>query len=319
MHTVAVIAASRSVGGTTLAAWLGACAHGDTGAPVVALDAGEAHGFLAWARAEQPPGLIAAAWDASCNADTVRALADEGVGLVLIDATLTAGDPRRFAILDACDLAVIVVQPDGSGLDGVGAVLDCVEDAMVPFVFVVNQATDDEEMTAATVVSLAQHGTVSPVIQPRYAACAPPSGDDTETPDPALAEDMARQWDYLRGRLGPPQGADASAEMAADPEPDAALYDRPATFVVPEMVYPCHVIDITADGLVFTSEKRIEPGVRLRMNLPYVGQIDCEIAEAAQGRMNAQFVIDDARRAELMTQVATLVDYGRERGAVHAA
>jgi len=319
MQTVAVVAANSSVGGSTLTAWLGVSARGDSGAPVVVLDAGDNQTLLDWARADQPAGFIAAAWDASCTASSVRGLVDEGVTTVLIDARLKADDARGIEILDACDLVVIVVQPEGGGLDRVGEVLDLVEDSTTPFLFVVNQATDDEEMTAATVVSLAQHGTVSPVILPRYPACALPNAETLTAngAGPSMAEDAARLWDYLRGRLA--QAKRANDGTAPEASLEAAHYDRPATFVVPEMVYPCHVIDITADGLVFMSEQEMRPGVRLRMNLPYVGQIDCEIAEASSGRMNAHFVIDNARRAELMDQVAMLVDYGRDRGTFHAA
>lgn len=316
MHIVAVVAANRSVGGTTVAAWLAASATVDAEAPVVTLDAADDQTLLTWARGQQPVGLIAAAWDESCTASSVRALADEGVGLVLIDARLRPDDPRCTEILAASDLVVIVVQPDGAGLDRVGEVLDLIEETTVPFLFAVNQATDDEEMTAATIVSLAQHGTVSPVIVPRHPVCVLPGAENAATNGAgvAMADDMAQMWDYLCGRLRPAgrNGAEPPATQGAAIE--AAHYDRPATFVVPAMVYPCHVIDITADGLVFTSDQEIEPGVRLRMNLPYVGQIDCEIAEAEQGRMNAHFIVDDARRAELMGQVAMLVDYGREQG-----
>jgi len=321
MHSVAVVAANRSVGGSTLVAWLGVSARADCAPPVVMLDAHDDGALLAWARAAPSDGLVAAGWDASCTASSVRGLADEGVGLVLIDARLRADDPRGIEVLGASDLVVVVVQPDGGGLDRVGEVLDLIEESPAPFVFVVNQANDDEEMTAATIVSLAQHGTVSPVILPRYVDCALPNAEDPATGEanPLMVEDMARLWDYLRGRLEQANRAGAAPAMETATVLDAAHYDRPATFVVPEMVYPCHVIDITADGLVFTSDQEIEPGVRLRMNLPYVGQIDCEIAAAEMGRINAHFVIDDARRAELMGQVAMLVDYGRDRSASHSA
>ncbi len=319
MHTVAVVAANQSVGGSTLVAWLAACAHTNGDAPVVALDASEDQALAGWARDARPDGLIAAAWDASCNAASVRGLGREGVSTVLIDAKLRPDDARNSEILDASDLVVIVVQPSGGGLDRVGEALDFVEEAAAPFLFVVNQATDDEDMTAATVVSLAQHGTVSPIILPRYATCPLPNEIGADDTDTAIAEDMARLWDYLCGRLAPAHGAAELTHPDSDDIAAAAHYDRPATFVVPEMVYPCHVIDITEDGLVFTSEQEVPPGARLRMNLPYVGQIDCEIAKASSGRMNAHFVIDDARRAELMGQVAMLVDYGRDQQRVQHA
>jgi hypothetical protein len=78
------------------------------------------------------------------------------------------------------------------------------------------------------------------------------------------------------------------------------------------MVYPCHVTEILADGLSFRAEIAPPRGSRPRINLPYLGQFDCEVIESTPEKVDARFMIDEARRAELMVQVAALVASGRE-------
>jgi hypothetical protein len=89
-------------------------------------------------------------------------------------------------------------------------------------------------------------------------------------------------------------------------------YDRPATFLLADMVYPCHVTEILADGLSFCSEIAPPRGSRPRISLPYLGQFDCEVMESTPEKVDARFVIDEDRRAELLVQVAALVASGRE-------
>ncbi len=127
------------------------------------------------------------------------------------------------------------------------------------------------------------------------------------------AEDIAGLWDYLRDRL------DRYAQPAAPAGlgPDATLsarhdYDRPATFLLADMVYPCHVTEILADGLSFRSEIAPPPGSRPRLSLPYLGQFDCQVIASAPEKVDARFVIDEDRRAELLVQVAALLASGRE-------
>ena len=315
MHVVTVTAAHPGIGGTTLTAWLGHCAAMDGAGLVVFLDAGDEPALLAWAEGADLARATAAAWDESCRADSLRRLGDEGVGLVLVDCDVSRSDAQISDILEATDLVVILVPPQYDNLDDVAELLDIVGSADKPFVFVINRAGEDEDAVGATVISLAQFGTVSPVILPQYDSCPLPDGvraANGSTDAPGIAGDMRRLWEYCKSRLQKQADIDTRTRQRFAMQAIAARYDRPATFVVPEMVYPCHVMDITPQGLVFTSDQDIPPGVRLRINLPYVGQIDCEVAECDSGKVTASFLIGETRRDELLDQVAHLPAHARD-------
>lgn len=315
MHVVTVTAAHPGIGGTTLTAWLGHCAAMDGAGLVVFLDAGDEPALLAWAEGADLARATAAAWDESCRADSLRRLGDEGVGLVLVDCDVSRSDAQISDILEATDLVVILVPPQYDNLDDVAELLDIVGSADKPFVFVINRAGDDEDAIGTTVISLAQFGTVSPVILPHYDSCPLPDGVSSTNgnAEPSgIAEDMQRLWDYCKSRLDKQAEIDLRTRQRIAMQAIATRYDRPATFVVPEMVYPCHVTDITPQGLVFTSDQDIPLGVRLRINLPYVGQIDCEVSESDSGKVTASFLIGETRRDELLDQVAHLPAHARD-------
>ncbi len=316
MHIMMIAAPTAGAGRTTLAAWLGLRAEAAESGLVVALDANQDAALLRWARDQQLTRPITVAWDDSCTRENLRRLEDEGVDLVLIDCPRPENGAQIANLLAAADLALIVVRPQSEDLDAAGSLIDLVESAGKPFVFVINQATDDEDMTAAAAMSLAQHGTISPVILPRCERLAKPRREASgEAPNHQMdsAGDIAGLWDYLRDRLARYAKPAAPASLSPDPSQSARHdYDRPATFLLADMVYPCHVTEILADGLSFRSEIAPPRGSRPRLNLPYLGQFDCEVIESTSEKVDARFVIDEARRAELMVQVAALVASGRE-------
>jgi hypothetical protein len=314
MDVIAVTAAGRGGGATSLTAWLGNRAAAEGAGPVVFLDAGDEPCLLAWARDGAPARAAAGRWDDSCNVDNLILLEREGVDLVMIDCDFSKGDRRLFDILDATNLVVIAVPPEDDRLESVVDVLDIVGSTDKPFVFVINRAGKDEDLIGETAISLAQFGTVSPVVLPEYEAFPlPPAGHagNGASAAPSITDDMQRLWDYCKGRLEKQAMIEARSRQQAAMQSQAARYDRPATFVVPEMVYPCHVEDITPDGLVFTSDQDIPRGARIRINLPYIGQVDCEVSESDSGKVTASLLIDEARRAELMSNVAHLSGQGR--------
>jgi chromosome partitioning protein len=323
MRTLMITAPGEGAGRTTLAGWLGMCAGQAGDGLVVALDATDDQTLVGWAREAGLRQPIAAAWDDSCTRDNFGRLADEGVKLVLADCPVPDDDEPTASVLESADLVLIVVRPQGEDLDAAGSLIDHVEAADKPFVFVINQATDDEDMTASTILALAQHGTVSPVILPQREELALPKGapeDEASDAQAEFAADMARLWDYLRDCLD--RFAPATEPEEEDPEPDQGArhdYHQHATFIVPEMVYPCHVREISADGISFSSDVELPLGARLRFNLPYLGQFVCDVVESGPDKVDARFVIDEARRAELIDQVASLLESGREATASAAA
>ncbi len=266
MHIMMIAAPAAGAGRTTLAAWLGLRAEAAGGGLVVALDANRDAALLRWARDRQLTRPITVAWDESCSRENLRRLEDEGVELVLIDCPGPEHGGQIGNLLAAADLALIVVRPKSEDLDAAGRLIDLVESAGKRFIFVINQASDDEDMTAAAAMSLAQHGTISPVILPRCEGLAMPRREaggiaPNQQMDPA--EDIAGLWDYLRDRLARYAEPSAPASLSPDPTQSARHdYDRPATFLLADMVYPCHVTEILADGLSFRSEIAPPPGSR---------------------------------------------------------
>jgi len=313
MHIMMIAAPAKGAGRTTLAAWLALCAEEAEAGLVVALDANEDPALLRWAREQDLSRPITAAWDDSCTPENLRRLEREGVELVLVDCPGPEDTGQIANLLAVADLALIVVRPQGEDLDAAGGLIDLVESAGKPFVFVINQATDDEDMTAAAAISLAQHGAISPVILPQCETLAAPgreAGNPADQPSEDAA-DIAGLWQYLRERLAR-YSAPPPSEMPSPVQPAKYDYDQAATFVSADMVYPCHVTEILADGLSFRSTQAPPQGSQLRISLPYLGQFDCEVMSSMPEKVDARFVIEEDRRAVLLEQVAALVASGRE-------
>ena len=316
MHVVMIAAPADGAGRTTLAGWLARHAEDAGDGLVVALDANDDQALLSWARSEGFARPITAAWDHSCTFESLSRLEDEGVELVVVDCPLAQRGVASAALLAAADLALIVVRPQGEDLAATERLVDLVDEAGTPFVFVVNQACDDEETTAA-IIFLAQHGTVSPVILQRREALTMPkrgSGEDGGEDQSDFAQEIARLWDYLGdcfARMS--ERAEPERETPIPPQDAKHAYYQRATFVVPEMVYPCHVMEISANGLSFFSEVELPRGSRVRFHLPYLGQFDCEVMDSSLDEVDARFVIDEARRVELLDRVAALFGPGHEQ------
>jgi chromosome partitioning protein len=316
MHILMIAAPAAGAGRTTLTAWLGLYAEKAEAGLVVALDANQDPALLRWARKEQLTRPITVAWDDSCTRENLKRLEGEGVELVLIDCPRPENGVQISNLLATADLALIVVRPKSEDLDAAKSLIDLVESAGKPFIFVINQATEDEDMTAAAAMSLAQHGPISPVILPRCERLAKPRREaSADAPNHQMdaAGDIAGLWDYLRSRLERYAEPAAPASLSPDPtQSDRHDYDRPATFLMAEMVYPSHVTEILADGLSFRSEIAPPRGSRLTIHLPYLGQFDCDVMESTPEKVDARFVIDEDRRAELLVQVAALLASSRE-------
>ena len=313
-----IAASAEGVGCTTLTAALGLYAQGLEEGLVVSLDADRDLVLLQWARRQNLCRPITGAWDHSCTPDNLAQLESKGVELVLIDGPLPTQNERIASVLEAVDLVLILVRPQSEDLDTVGGLIDLVEAEGKPFIFVINQSSDDEDMTTVTVMTLAQHGTVSPVILPHCESLAGfgfENSETTELDQLGYAAEMAPLWGYIRRnlardveRLDP----EASTESEDESEQARQSYRQHATFIVPEMVYPCEVTKISPEGLLFTCDVELSAGTRIRFNLPYLGQLYCEVTENHLDGVEARFVVDEDRRAELYELVTGLVNNSRE-------
>lgn len=319
MHKVMITSPADGAGRTTLAAALALYAEEAAEGLVVSLDANKDKGLLNWARKEKLARGITGAWDYSCTPENLQKLDGEGVELIMVDCDSSDQNERAANVREAVDLVVIVVRPKSEDLDSVGGLIDLLEYERKSFFFTINQATEDEDMITAAILSLAQHGTVSPVVLPH----CPELGflnrkTDHNYPSKqmVLESEIPRLWDYLHENLARHSKQNGAANEIDIPRPSEEqtklAYGHQATFVTPEMVYPCSVIEISSDGLLFSSEVRIPPGFRLRFNLPYIGQLDCEVVEGNSEHLTARFIINEQRRAELIEQVDQLVRATRE-------
>ena len=314
MHTIMIAAATAGAGRTTLTAGLGLYAQEVEDGLVVSLDADNEPVLLQWARRQSLCPPITAVWDESCTPQNLHQLASRGVDVILIDCPLPAEKERFAGVLAAVDLVLILVRPQSEDLDAVGGLIDLVEAEGKPFIFVINQSTGDEDMTTVTVMTLAQHGTVSPVILQHCEALAGfdfEGGETISLDQLDYAPEIAPLWNYVRGSLAR-HGEQADPEAPTGREEVRSDYYQHATFIVPEMVYPCEVLKISSEGLLFTSDIELPAGTRLRFNLPYLGQLYCEVMGIHPEGLEARFVIDEDRRAELYELVAGLVDNARE-------
>lgn len=321
MRVIALAAPAEGAGRTTLAAWLGWRAERSaTAGPVVLLDAEAAGDLSAWAEARGFPRPVSARWDESCTAAGFRRLAEAGVGLVVIDCPGTDDGERLDEVLAIADLTAILVRPSQDDLAAVGGLVDRVEAAGKSFLFVVNQAPEESDMTAATAVALAQHGTVCPVILPeRPDFGLDGAGDPTAADDEDDAvSDFSGLWDYLHGRL-------ARAAPGVSAEPAAAEqdrrryprhdYDQAATFTWDDQVLPCLVRDISAGGLSFRAENRPPLGARVMVQVPYLGQFDAEVVRDVGETVGLRFTVDEDQRASLIDRLSDLIGSGRRRAA----
>ena len=316
MHTVMITAPAEGVGRTTLTAGLGLYAQQVEDGLVVSLDADNDPDLLQWARQQSLSRPITAAWDDSCTPENLDLLEREGVALVLIDCPLLAQNERIANVLAAVDLVLILVRPQSEDLDTVGSLIDLVESEGKPFIFVINQSDDDEDMTTATVMSLAQHGTVSPIILPHCEALAAfnfENDEATSYDQLDYAKEIAPLWAYVRERLTHyAERTEPPGQMPSESETARQDYRQHATFILPEMVYPCEVLEISSESLLFASDVELPAGARLRFNLPYLGQLYCEVVASHPEGVEARFVIDGDRRAEFYEMVADIVNQGRE-------
>lgn len=314
MQVLVLLAPHSGIGRTTLARGLALQAQRAGDRLVVLLDADASGDLSRWAAREDDPALIVVPWDSSCAGPEFQALAETGVPRVVIDGPDPQSETRLDETLSAAHLAAILVRPSEDDLAGLGALIDRVEAAGKPFVFIVNQARTSGRMTPATAVALAQYGTVCPVMM-RYGWHEAREGDRNGA-EPRATEvedsDIARLWDYLRARLDRYAPAERLAERAAPSARERRrfmrhVFDVHATFTWREQVFPCRVHDISAGGVALTCPMPLPAGIRVRLHIPYLGEFDAEPARASNEVTGLRFVIDEWRQAGLAQDLAALV------------
>ncbi len=313
MRVVAFVSEVPGSGKTVLAGHVAAQAGAEGVGPVVVLDGDPARGLSDWWAERAAPNPILGAWDQTCTAEGFKRLAKGGVALIVIDTPSghTAMAEQAIAL---ADLVVLPTRPNPKDLAVAGAVVNMVEALDTPFVFLINHTHGEDSFPTAAVIALAQHGTVCPVILPQRPDfdCCRDGGRTVMDmdPDSPSSEDMARLWDYLSNHMAKVAPA-TKAERRSEPGDRRRFprhrYDQVATYTVGDMVFPCHINDISAGGVSLSTAEPPVVGTEVTLHVPYLGAFKAESVYAAADRVGLRFLIDERTQGDLVKQLSGLL------------
>ncbi len=319
MQVLVLVAPRNGVGRTTLVHRLARQANRAGAGPIVLLDA-DRRGDLSQICAEEPqPDIIFVPWDDSCTGPEFQQLKTRSGGLIIVDAPLPEQPKALQQALSIADLIAVVVRPREDDFALLSGVVDAIELAAKPFVFVVNRAKRHGNMAAATAIALARYGTVCPVILPEDEPVVPSLRAKvfrkTKRTDGQLKREQF--WTYLSGRLEALQG---EAELAASVDTiDGGRelrkfrrhsYDIGATFTWERRVFPCRIQNISAGGLAVTADISVPLGTRLKLHIPYLGEFDAVSVHRDATSAGLRFIIDEWQQAGLVRDLTGLVASG---------
>ena len=208
MRTVMVAKQKGGVGATTLAREVGVAAAA-AGQRVVFLDLDPQGTLRGWwnrrtegAEDDPNPGLASPAPAALAGA--LEELRAARVDLVIVD-TPPSVHPFLGGVMRLADLVLLPTRPTTDDLDALAAVLDLVEEAGVPFAFVVTQApAGKSRLYDDAVPVLAQRGRVAPALRLRadFPVAAATGRTATEAaPSGKAAEEVRDLWRFVAADL----------------------------------------------------------------------------------------------------------------------
>jgi chromosome partitioning protein len=161
MRTVVIASSKGGTGKSTIAAHLAVEADKQGDGLVAVVDTDSQGSLSAWWNAREASTPLFAAVEVTALDTHLTALAEHGVNLVVIDTPPALSETIHRAIASA-DLVIIPVRPSPHDLRAVAVVVDVVEGAGKPFVFVINGATPRSTIALDALRALAQHGKVAP-------------------------------------------------------------------------------------------------------------------------------------------------------------
>lgn len=203
MQTIVINSQKGGSGKTSLCAHLAVEAERAGQGPVYLIDTDPQGTLTTWhetREAEAPHRIEVAQPDLPAALDT---LAQRGAALCLIDtAPIRPDDPaageQLVRLFRLADLVLVPVRPSPNDLWAVAATVAFLKQSATPFLFVVNQATPNANITAQAIAALSHHGPVAETIigsRVNYAA-AMTSGltaSELATRGPAATE-IAALW-----------------------------------------------------------------------------------------------------------------------------
>ncbi len=328
MMQVLALAAPRSgIGRTTLVHRLARLVERAGAGPVVLLDADPDQELTRRCAEAGESDLMVVPWDESCTGPEFLNLKAKGSGLIIIDAPPPEQPATLGQVLSIADLVAVVTRPLEDDIALLGKMIDIIESAAKPFLFVVNRAKRHGNMAAATAIALTQYDDVCPIILPEDERVAPSLRakvfGKNKRRDGELK--LEKFWTYLSGRLE--IAATETAALAGEALVEERLerrrisrqsFDIGATFTWERGVYPCRIQNISASGLAFTTDVPLPLGARLKLQIPYLGEFEAEPVRSDENTVGLRFVINDWQQAGLVRSLIGLVNAGRS-AVKHAA
>lgn len=202
MKTIVVTAQKGGAAKTTTVRNLSVAASQE-GMRVLLLDLDPQQSLRSWwtSREGETPTMLDEDPTPQVLAATLKAI-ESHFDLVLID-TPPAAPVWLADVLKAADLALVPVRPSPDDLRAVGTTIGALNEARVPFAFVMSQ-TPRAKLTQEAVRVLAQHGRVAPVnIAQRviYAETGATGQGVSETGDIKAKKEIEGLWAYVKGLI----------------------------------------------------------------------------------------------------------------------
>lgn len=203
MQTIVINSQKGGSGKTSLCAHLSVEAERAGDGPVYLIDTDPQGTLSTWheARAAETPHRV----EIGVNelAPALGTLAQREAALCFIDTAPNRSDDA--GLFQLADLVLVPVRPSPSDLWAVSATVALLKRAGTPFLFVVNQATLNANITAQAIASLSHHGPVAETIigtRVHYAAAMTDghSAPELASKGPA-AQEMAALWANIKACL----------------------------------------------------------------------------------------------------------------------
>ena len=203
MQTIVINSQKGGSGKTSLCAHLSVEAVRTGDGPVYLIDTDPQGTLSTWheARAAETPHRIEIGLTELAPA--LGALAQRGAALCFIDTAPNRSDDA--GLFQLADLVLVPVRPSPSDLWAVSATVGLLKRAGTPFLFVVNQATLNANITAQAIASLSHHGPVAETIIGTRVHYAAAMTDGHTAPELAskgpAAQEMTTLWMNIKACL----------------------------------------------------------------------------------------------------------------------
>jgi len=205
MKKIVIAVQKGGAGKTTLVSHLGVAIERCGDGPAALIDTDPQQTLGTWWNLRQAEAPKLAKVTVENLPAQLDALAAHGFKFCLID-TPPALTKQNFQILKTADLVIVPTQPSPTDLWTLGATLDLIRAAGVPFVFALTHAKANARSTAETIAALSAHGRVLPSII-SHSVKYPSSMTDGRTvlevyPKEPAAQVITDLWGHVKKLLG---------------------------------------------------------------------------------------------------------------------